>query len=137
MKIKSDFVDVYDLQHSMDHDYTWVRVQRTMTLQKGFPEAVRTARALIFYIGSIYVIDGYGNLSGELNPADDPGFFRGLTAPLALALPLGREQTQVIINPSVRQITGIAQIDGNPYRIHQEIEAYLKVRGRLLDGNSE
>lgn len=135
MKIKSDFVDVYDLQHSMDHDYTWVRNQTTVDVDNGFPAEVSNARALIYYIGKSYVVDEAGQVQELLG--ETPSFFRGILEPIALAIPMGASATKVILNPSVRQVTGIAQIDGNPYRIHQEIEAYLKVRGVLLDGNSE
>lgn len=135
MKIKSDFADVYDLQHSMDHDYTWVRKQEVLDIPI-IPEDFPDCRALIRYIGNTYIVHTDGSIS--LSPESDivTGIFKGVAEPLALAVPIGKF-LKVIINPAIRQIIGIAKIDDNPYRIHQEIEAYLKVNGRLLNGNSK
>lgn len=127
MKIESSFVDTYDLQHAMDHDKVWKRETYSKFSDMKLPNGVLAA---IQYVGRKFIVSKY--TVSEINPeeilTEDI-----IDEPLVLILPTDNGGSLVIVNPSTLQIGGIAKVESNPYRMHQEIETFLANRGKLTD----
>ncbi len=130
MEIKSSYIDSYDLQHSMDKEFSWERKQSAYFDDYVIPP---TLDALVYYVGREYAISG--ELVIPIVGIDLLKVFqRDKDEPIMLAVPADRGGSLVLVNPSTNVVKGISRIESNPYRMHQEIETFLQNRGKLLNG---
>lgn len=127
MKIVSSFVDAYDLQHTMDHEKTWHRESFSYFSNFKLPPNILAA---IQYVGRTFLVskESVSEVSSNNRVTD-----RDVEEPLVLVIPTDNGGTLVIVNPSTLQIGGIASVESNPYRMHQEIETFLDNRGKLTN----
>lgn len=132
MQINSSFIDNYDLQHSMDKDFIWDRESFTYTQKR--TEVYKSVAAMIYYVGRVYAVTHGAVLPLPYNDAKD-FFTKHLDEPILIAIPSpNKEEILVMVNPSTIQVSGFSKIESNPYRMHQEIETFLKEKGKLKNG---
>lgn len=123
MKIVSNFVDFYDLQNSMDDENTWYRDTTISVINTAFPKGYR---AIFKYLNTYYYVKDKNNMTvGQSFGGDHEN------DPLVLFIPLTETTTRVVVNPSLRQYIGLAALDQNAYRLHLEIEMFLKGKGLI------
>lgn len=127
MKIESSFVDTYDLQHAMDQDWLWVRKNYTKFSSLKLPDGVLAA---IQYVGRQFLVtkEKVTEVSLEHKLTEEV-----IDEPIVLVIPTDNGGSLVMVNPPTIQLSGVAKVESNPYRMHQEIETFLANRGKLID----
>lgn len=140
MKILSEYMDFYDLQHRFGKsDRIWERNSDRYLLDSD-SQYVEPATAYIKYLDNWYELQGNTLIHMvDINPIlEAPDTLTKLVdvAPIVVVIPNVGSQHIVYINPPVYKQTAILNfIENNAVRMHKEIEMFL-IRKGAIRGNT-
>ena len=140
MKILSEYMDFYDLQHRFSKsDRIWERKSDRFLLDVD-SQYIDPATAYIKYLDNWYEIQGSTLIHlVDINPISEaPEALSKLVdiAPIVVVVPNVGSQHVVYINPPVYKQTAILNfLESNAVRMHKEIEMFLMRKG-VISGST-